>query len=232
MQWLLLFFPFFLYSSVCYFTPPADWECCQPKNMSPHVQVGFVGKGSTEFRPSINLAVEEVDVSLKAYLKAVKQIHLSQGNATWRDLGTFKLAAGEGRLTEISSPSVCGEVKMLQAIFIRDHKAYILTAAALKKDLPHLQEVILKSLSSLSIVSDLWAPLPEKAQRRQLQDFFSSVHARPSDVAADDWSAMQWARLQKIVEQEGSSMGSHWQFLVLKDGYAEIYSHKKAQAKN
>jgi hypothetical protein len=231
MRWIVLYFPLFLYSSVCYFTPPADWECCQPKNMSPHIQIGFVGKGSTEFRPSINLAVEEVDVSLKTYLKAVKQIHLAQGNAVWRDLGPFKVAAGEGRLIQLCSFSPCGEVEMFQAILIRDHQAYILTAAALKKDTPHLKETILKSLASLSIVPNLWTPLPLEEQRLQLQDFFSSIHTRPDDIALNDWNAMQWIQLQKIVEKEGSSMGSHWQFLVLKDGYAEIYS-KKAQAKN
>ena len=226
MKCLFLLFPFFLYSSVCYFTPPSDWQCAQPKNMSPHVQVGFVGKGSTEFSPSINLAFEEVDVSLKEYIKAVKGMHLSQKGTSWRDLGKFKLKEGDGRLTEISTTSAWGEVKMLQAIYIRDHKAYILTAAVLKKDYPNLQEKILESLQSLSLVPDLLTSVPQK---QSFDEFYSKVNTIPEETTPEQWKKSQWERLQKIVLNDCKEMGGHWQFLVLKEGYSKIYSKEQAE---
>jgi hypothetical protein len=193
--------------------------------------VGFVGKGSTEFSPSVNLAFEEVDVSLKEYVKAVKQVHLSQGDTTWRDLGKFIMAAGEGRLTEITTASAWGEVKMLQAIFLKDHKACILTAAVLKKDYPNFQQPILQSLQSLSLASDLLSPLARDEQKRKFDEFFSSCSIRPSNEELEGWKKNQWGRLQKIVLEDCSEMGGHWQFLVLKDGYSKIYSQEPTPAR-
>ena len=69
----------------CTFIPPTGWEIAQLKNPSPHVKIGFIGKGTGEFRPSINLAEEEVDVPLKEYVKAVKELQLADPTAKWRD---------------------------------------------------------------------------------------------------------------------------------------------------
>lgn len=230
MKLLFLLFPAFLFSSVCYFTPPPGWECAQPKNMSPHVQVGFVGKGSTDFSPSINLAFEEVDVSLKEYVKAVKQVHLSQGETSWRDLGKFKMAAGEGRLTEITTSSPWGEIKMLQAIFIKDSKASILTAAVLKKEYANFQQPILQAMQSLSVAQDLLAPLPREEQKKKLNNFFSSISEKPEDAELENWKKNQWADFQKIVLNDCPEMGGHWQFLILKEGYTKIHSQNTQPA--
>ncbi len=223
---LLLLAPLLLFSTpICHFSPPPGWEFALPKNLSPHIQVGFIGKGSSDFRPSINLALEEVDVSLKEYVKSVKKIHLSQPNTTWRDLGKFKQIAGEGRLTEISSRSGLGEVKMLQAIFIKDHKAYILTAAVEKKDYPNFYPAILQSLQSLTLSSDLIAALPREELRQRFSHLYSSLTQEPEEDL-ENWKKTKWEELQKIVLEECPEMGGHWQFLALKEGYTKIYSQK------
>lgn len=215
----LLLFTLPLYSAICYFHPPEDWTCALPKNMSPHVQVGFVSPATSEFRPSINLALETVNVSLKDYLKAVKQIHISQPNTHWRDLGKFKFIAGEGRLTEISSRSAFGEIKMLQAIFLKDQTAYILTAAAQKKDYIKQQRALLQSLQSLTLAPDLYSPLPEK---QSFQNFFASLTT--AEEKSDAWKSTKWSSLQSLVEAAGPQMGPHWQFLVLQEGHKQIYT--------
>lgn len=217
----------FLLASICYFTPPAGWAAAQPKNLSPHVKIGFVSPKISVFRPSINLALEKVDLSLKDYLQAVKKIHLSQPHTQWRDLGAFKLAAGEGRLTEISSRSAYGDIKMLQAIYLSEQTAYILTAATLKKDYAAEQKDLLRSLQSMRLAPDLYAALSQENQKAQFQEFFHSLSGCPLEERSDAWKNQKWISLQTLVQQHGSELGSYWQFLALQEGHEQIYNAPK-----
>lgn len=208
---------------ICYFLPPAGWEIAQPKNLSHHVQVGFLGKGSGDFRPSINIAFEEVDVPLKEYVKAVKKIQTAQPNTQWRDLGKFPMKAGAGRLTEITTTTAWGEIKMLQALFVKNGMAYILTGAVLKQDLPKFQTDLLNSFRSLTLVPHLFSPLPENSRTADFLKLFSSLGHFSSDEDAERAQKQQWDSLQKAV-QNVSEMGPYWDYLVLKEGHAKIYS--------
>lgn len=200
---------------LCYFTPPKDWEIAHLKNPSPHVQIGFIGKGSTEFRPSINLATEEVDVPLKEYVKAVKELNQSDPSAKWRDLGKFQTKAGAGHLIEITNTIAWGEVKVFQAFFVQNHTAYILTAAVLKQDLPKLQAEILQSLQSLSLASEIWSPIADASQQSALKDLLSPTKGAESKQKA-------WEKLQAEV-QSHAELGPYWQFLALKQGRAALF---------
>src|SRR5690242_8383837 len=114
-------FSILIASAICTFSPPESWEIAQLKVPSPHIQIGFIGKGSNNFRPSLSLSIEEeVDASLKEYVKAVKEIHTAEPNTKWRDLGKIQTLAGEGRLVEISRPSSYGEeMVVLQAMLVK-----------------------------------------------------------------------------------------------------------------
>jgi hypothetical protein len=203
-------------AAICVFLPPTGWEIAHLKTPSPHVLVGFIGKGSTEFRPSINLAIEEVDVSLKEYVKAVKEIHLENPKAKWRDLGKFPMKAGEGRLTELTNPSPWGEMKVFQAMVVKDSKAYILTAAVLKQDLPKHQAAILDAFRSADVIPDLWTPIVDVQKREELTSLFATL-GQSGDVESEK------LRLQQEVDSQ-VELGPYWQFLVLKDGLAKIHS--------
>ncbi len=213
-------------AEICTFLPPAGWEIAQPKNLSHHVQVGFLGKGSTDFRPSINIAFEDVDVPLKEYVKAVKKIQTAQPNTQWRDLGKFPMKAGTGRLTEITTSTPWGEIKMLQALFVKNGKAYILTGAVLKQDLPKFQTDLLNSFRSLSLVPNLFALLPENSQTDEFRKLFSSLGGFPSEENPERAQKNQWDALQKAV-QGVSEMGPYWGYMVLKEGHAKIYSSNR-----
>lgn len=226
MRSFFFFFPLWLQATVCYFTPPSGWSCADPKQLSPNVQVGFIGNSPSGFRPSINLALEKVQISLKDYVKAVKKIHLAQPNTTWRDLGRFKLSAGEGRLTEISTKSAWGDIKMLQALFIQDQTAYILTAAVSKKDYLQEQKILLQSLQSLSLSPTLYTNLQEDL-KPLFETFFQSLKDGPDASDPASWKKTKWSHLQSIVSQAGDQMGSHWQFLALKEGHAQIYNSSR-----
>jgi hypothetical protein len=193
----------------CTFIPPAGWEIAQLKNSSPHVQIGFIGKGSGEFRPSINLASEEVDVSLKEYLKAVKELQTEDPTTKWRDLGKFSMKSGIGRLTEISSESPWGELKIIQ-----DHKVYILTAAILKEELHKFQNELLESLQSLTIYEELWSPIQDENERVQFESFFSSLGKSTE-------KSLEREQLKKYINSH-PQLGPYWQFLALQEGMKKL----------
>lgn len=215
---IICFFSYLsLSASLPCFLPPANWEAATPNSLSSYVQIGFVGKGSSEFRPSINLATEEVDVPLKQYVKAVKKIHAEETHTSWRDLGKFMMQAGEGRLTEITTSSPWGEVKMLQALFVKDHTAYILTGAALKQEFAQFQADFLKTFRSLSLLQDLFSPLPLKKKEQ-----FNQLFAKWNDSLAEESRKEEWLNLQKATTS-CPEMGAYWQFLVLKEGRTKIF---------
>lgn len=204
-----------LASLICIFQPPANWEIAHLKKPAPEILIGFLGKGSSSvFRPSINLAVEEIDGTLKEYVKAVKEIHLGEPKVQWRDLGKFATLAGEGRLTEISKPSAFGEMKIFQAMVVKENKAYILTAALLKEDLPKWRPAILESFRSLALVSDLWVPIQDSARQKEIQDLFASLN-KTGDLET------QKRQLKQQVEAH-ADLGPYWQFLALKEGLSKL----------
>jgi len=200
------------------FDPPSGWQFALPTSLPSCIQIGFFGKGSTSFRPSINLAIEEVDVGLKEYVKAVKEIHLSEPGTTWRDLGKFKTRSGEGRLAEIGMTNAFGPIKMLQMIVVKEKTAYILTAATHRNDFLRVQETILQAFQTLRLEPDLFSPLPE-GKRKRFDEFFSQIGQALESGERD----AKWADLQRLALQEAPEMGEYWQFLVLKAGREKLY---------
>jgi len=194
---------------ICYFIPPKGWEIAQLLHPSSFIQVGFLGKGSSLFRPSINLAFEEVDEGLKEYAKAVKEIHLSDPGIKCRDLGKFPMKAGEGRLLELSSNNPGGEIKQFQALFVKDKIAYILTAAILKEDLPKLQSEVIQSLQSLNLVSDLYSSISDKDLKTELQAFAAGL-----DLSIEN-KKKNLESLDKTLAEKCPQLGAYWRYLML-----------------
>lgn len=194
---------------ICYFIPPQGWEIAQLIHPSSFIQVGFLGKGSGIFRPSINLAFEEVDVGLKDYVKAVKEIHLSDPTIKCRDLGKFAMKAGEGRLLEIGSSTPGGEIKQFQALFVKDKIAYILTAAILKEDLPKLQSEVIQSLQSLNLVPDLYSSISDQGLRAELQSFAAGL-----DLSIEN-KKKNLESFDKTLAEKCPQLGPYWRYLVL-----------------
>lgn len=192
-----------LFALVCLYTPPEGWQPSRPKNMT-KVEIGFVGKGSGEFNPSMNLVSEQVTCTLKEYVKAVKGVHVKEANTTWRDLGEFEMKGGLGRLTEVRKKTPSSDLVLLQAILLKETTAYILTAAVAKKDFLPFHKEIVNSLRSLEIADDLWSALPNENLREKL--------------AATD----HWETFQKIIDKETKKQGPYWQFLALKEGHEKL----------
>ncbi len=210
----LLFSSLLFGGEFCFFIPPAGWEIAHLKNPSPYVKIGFLGKGSKDFRPSINLAVEEVDVSLKQYVKAVKEIQKGDPSVKWRDLGAISTEAGKGQLIEMCSPSPFGELKVLQAILVQKEKAYILTAAVLKEDFSKIQADLFKSFQSLTLAPDLWTPIKNEDLQKKIKHHLTFLDTSEKRVK-------EWEQFKNQVESL-SELGPYWQFLALQEANSKI----------
>ncbi len=162
---LIAALPNFLTASYTYFTPPADWQLANPKDLSPSVQISFFAKGKSGFIPSINLAVEPTDLSLSDYLKTIKKIHENNRQNHWHDLGQIQTEAGLAALTQLDTTTKWGAARLMQQIIIRDSKAYILTVAALKEDFPSYYQVFEQSLRSFAITGSMLQTLPQDDYR-------------------------------------------------------------------
>lgn len=201
---------FALLAAVGLFTPPASWQACKPDNTSDYVQVGFVGKGSGLYTPSLTLTSEPVDCSLQEYVKAVKAIHLEEPTNKWHDLGNFQAKAGRGKLIQITGPSPVGETAVLQALFVKDQTAYVVTAGVLKEDLVQCKDDILAAFRSFDVQPDLWSKVEDATLRSKLVSAFDSL------------SKEKWGDFQELVKAATPQCGSYWQYLVLQSAQPKV----------
>lgn len=130
------------------FTPPPGWRNSDHSALPKHVQVMVVGKGASDFPPSISLGSEEYKGSLKQYLKRIKELNTSKGYV-WKDLGNVKTEAGNASLSQVDKKTEWGDVKMMHVILTKNGTVYILTAASLKDEFPKFYRDFFNSLRSL-----------------------------------------------------------------------------------
>ena len=218
MKYLFFFFTAFLAADVAYFQPPEGWQMVDPKELSPYVQILFMGKPENNFSPTVNLAMEKTEATFKEYFKDVKEYHRSNREETWRDLGKFPLQCGEGRLTEITSSSPAGEIKMLQAIFLKNKTAYIITTAVLKSEFAKYQSALLQAIRSLTIAPDLFSAVKQPEEKSKIETAYAALgeNTIPEEQRWNEW--------QKLLENNSHQMGEHWRFLALQEGWSRIHS--------
>lgn len=217
-----------LLSSLCIageialFQPPKGWEYAQLKNKSPYTKVGFIGKGSNSFHPSINLAIEEIETNDKEYIQAVKKVHLAESQTTWRDLGKFSTKAGTARLTEITKKLSFGEIKILQLIFVKKEKAYLLTAAASKTDYLKEQSHLFESFRSFTLSQDLLAPLSCE-EKIVFQEIFTQVLPYIEEKEMKKVvETKDWQQFQAQVSLHSQMLGKYWEILMLQEGLEKL----------
>ena len=178
------------------------------ENLSPLVKVGFLDPKNFGFRSSLNLAVEEIDCSLEEYLEAVKKIHTNDHHNTWSNLGHFPTKAGPAILTQIDSPSSFGAVRVLQLILVRDAKAYVLTAAASKKQFSKHLRSFKEAFGSLSLAEDLFSAVSDEKKRAKVKEL-QSLYLNGEEGS--------WENFQNEVLHGFKELGPYWQALVIND---------------
>jgi hypothetical protein len=185
--------------------------------------VGFLGKETKGFVPSLNLATEEVSVSLADYLRAVRSLHEANGTTTWREVGSLKTRAGAARLTEIDLPSDWGPLRLLQMILIRDGIAYILTGAALKEDFPQHYREFQKAFCSFTITPDPTECVASPEKRASLEAALRSLKsAMTAEFVNEGFQKEHWLPFQDSVVNDYADMGAHWQIVMLQAAQEQL----------
>jgi hypothetical protein len=229
---ILFFFLGALHASYCVFIPPQGWLVADPKHLAPSVEIGFIGKSQKGFSPSLNLASEPVNVSLSEYVKIVKKLHESDRNTRWRELGKFSTGIGEGLLTEIDTLAEVGQLRLLQLITLKDGRAYVLTAGALKEEFSRFYGDFEKTFHSLALVSDLYNCIQNPALKSKLEEKINALKAGWQTVekkatfeeAFSDkkFQKQHWLPFQNFLTKDFTEMGAHWQILFLKNIHKEL----------
>ena len=206
---LFLFFSSFIFCDA-FFIPPKDWEIADPKKLSKHVDVGFIGKQKNSFRPSINLASEKTLSTLKEYVKAIKTLNQKDKNSSLRELGEINTQSGKAALLEITKKNSFGDLRLLQQVFIHKKRAYILTAAAKKEDFNGYQKEIISSLQSFKITSDLLSEIKDTQKKALLEQ------------KIEEYKSLKNIKiLQDFVLDNFNDLGPYWKILVLKKAFSD-----------
>jgi hypothetical protein len=210
-------------ASFCFFLPPQGWEITDPTTLSPRVKIAFVKPKNQGFFPSMNLSVEKTSVSLSEYLKAVKAIHEQDRNNHWRALGKVHTATGLAQLTEIDTTSEWGPVRMLQLILLKEGHAYVLTAAALKKEFSKFYKEIQTAFRSLTLTTNLLSCIPLLEKQEGLKQKQESLFG----VAKEEhFQEKYWPSFQQEVLTQFAEMGAYWQVLLLKQTQEELATRR------
>jgi hypothetical protein len=225
--------------SECFFRPPEGWDIADPKTLSPRVKIAFLKSTGNGFCPSINLAIEETTVSINEYLKAVKAIHEQDRNTHWRALGKVSTSAGLGQLTEINSPSEWGPIRILQLILLKEGRAYVLTAAALKEDISNYYKEFQTAFRSFTLTTDLLSTIPQLERRETLkqkqqqliqaaEEIFQTSSETKNPLEDPAFKQKHWAPFQQAVIDSFGDMGAFWQILVLRHAQEKLLTFQPA----
>lgn len=194
-------------ASLLLLTPPSDWEIASDPSLSPRIEVAFVKKNTSRFRPSLNLTTEKVNLSLDEYVGAVRKLYSTEHHTRWRYLGSYATAAGPAALTELDVDTEWGPVRMLQLLLVKEGTAYIVTGATLKEESFQYYQTFRAIFKEIAFTEDLFTAIPGSDKRALLQTAWQKL--------LEDRTS-EWKPFVKMIENEYAYMGSHWQWLVFK----------------
>ena len=212
----------------CYFIPPKGWELADQTKLSPRVKICFIGKSSNYLLPSVNLATEEVNVSLKTYVDIVKKDCESDPNCLFRDLGQYNTSLGEGRLTEREVKTQWGVSRQVQLMVIKDQRAYILTAGALKEEFSRHYQDFEAVLKSLTITNDLAEGVTSPEKKELLSSLIKDLYQRgqAADFDSNIFQKESWLPFQQKIINDFTEMGPYWQILMLRDVQYQLLQNR------
>lgn len=130
------------------FSAPDGWRTADANELPKSVKLMIVGASTSNFPPSLNLAMEQYAGSLKDYLKNVKQINVAKG-LSWKSLGTLQTQAGTASISQVDAPSEWGDIRLMHVMLKHGDTIYILTGGALKAEFAQFYPDFFKAFKSL-----------------------------------------------------------------------------------
>ncbi len=224
------------------FSPPEGWLLADPKALPVHVKIMVVGKGASDYPPSMNLAAEKYNGTLKQYLKIIKTINDNNGYE-WKDLGAIRTEAGEASLSQVDIKSKWGTERLMHVIMLRDGTVYILTAAALKDEFPKFYREFFTAMRSLRINKSVYDMIADTTRRANLhkavgelklswkgyyQKFKQQGTIQPGQDLADaafdsnEFQESFWTPFKTMLARDYADMGTTWQQQMLDHAQDEI----------
>ncbi len=207
------------------FDPPTGWRLADSTKLPGSVKIMVIGKGKTEFPPSMNLGIDRHEGTLKTYLAKIKEINTSQG-IEWKDLGTIQTEAGTASLSQIDTTTEWGDVRLMHTILLADGQAYILTASALKEEFPLFYKDFFAAMRSLKLNRGYLEMVKVPAKQAELQKAIQKVKLDWQELAAknklngaqlfEDQEVQKkiWAPFRDTLKNDFAEMGPGWREFV------------------
>ncbi len=133
------------------FTPPKGWEVLSPSNTPEGITLLARSKPKALFASTINLAMEETSLSLEEYLEEVAKIHCGPSKHL-SPLGLMQTSAGTMHIFQIDEKMAWADLRILQAILVKDSVAYVVTATTEESEFASVITPLLDSIKSFSIL--------------------------------------------------------------------------------
>lgn len=170
------------------FNPPEDWKVVDPKLLPKHVKAMIIGKGKSNFPPSINIGMEKWAGTVKEYLQRVVKPANDNAHCDWKDLGTIKTQAGEASLSQVDIESSWGSQRLMHVIIKKSDNLYVVTAAALKEEFPEFYKEFFTAMRSIRFNKDVFEMIPGTKRRNELKASIEKLLASWQKILDDSRS--------------------------------------------
>ncbi|MBM3191110.1 MAG: hypothetical protein FJZ63_00455 [Chlamydiae bacterium] len=212
-----------------YFIPPKSWKVVHPEKLPSTIKIAFVANSKKAFKPSLNLGIEKVSVTLPEYIAAVKKQLSSDRKNRWHEVGFLPTKAGKAHISQIDVKAECGDIRSMQAILIQNGTAYVMTAVALREDFLTYHNDFIHAFESFtlcpnalhSLASDALKALYQDKITHLLQDFHKTLAEKKlSPEKAFSHTAFQkgpWKVFEKAISKAFKDQGLVWQVMASKE---------------
>lgn len=137
---------------LCSLLPPKGWEAIEDPNQLPKkIRHIYIGKGTTTFTPSLNIACEETALPLIEYIKQAKSYHEKARGSRCAPLGQLNTKVGMAQVLQIDRNSQWGPIRCIQATLIVEGVAYVITSTCLKQEFAAFSSQLFKSIQSFQL---------------------------------------------------------------------------------
>ena len=222
MKFYLFIFLFFtkilIGNDVFIFSPPNNWKITDPSKLLTTVKAGFVGKSkSFIFKPSINLAIDDIDISFEDYILEAKKLHLEDKNNSYLEIDKIKIDDQNIHISQITTKTHIGNIYKIQAILVKNNKVYILTGATLKQDFTKINKEILNSIKTTHFVKNLEDDILDKTLKEKFITDYQNLKTIYQDK--EKFNKKEFSKslklFQNFIANNLKHLGKYWQFLAL-----------------
>lgn len=228
---LLLFSLAFSEEPFYYFVPPKTWDVVDPSKLTPMFKIAFVEHSTKAFKPSLNLGIQKVNVSLSQYIEAAKKQHLTNRNKKWSELGMVKTRAGDAHISQIDEKAQFGEIRSMQCILLQSGYVYVITAVALREDFLTYHNEFLQAFESFSIYPSTRFSFTSEELKNRYESKVQELKHQWALFLANNYTSKEpkkafedkrfqrgpWKDFEKFLSKNFKNQGLFWQVMASKE---------------